>query len=236
MKEIRVASVQFEHQPADKEANFAKVCSFVEKASQKQVEIIVFPECCLTGYWFLRNLSREQLVELAEPVFGGESSQRLKSLSQANDMTIGAGLVEISEDGTLYNTYVVAMPNGKLQRHRKLHTFISPHMESGSEFTVFDTPHGCRAGILTCYDNNIVENVRMMALKGTELLLAPHQTGGCASINKNTMGLVEREKWDNRQNDPDTKILPGGRMRHRRPDRLYATPPNCGHDGVPPHR
>ena len=204
MKGIRVASVQFEHLPADKEANFAKVRSFVEKASQKQVEIIIFPECCLTGYWFLRHLSREQLVELAEPVFAGPSSQELKSLSATYGMTIGAGLVEVSEEGALFNTYVVAMPNGKLQRHRKLHTFISPHMESGSEFTVFDTPHECRAGILTCYDNNIIENVRMMALKGTELLLAPHQTGGCSSINKNTMGLVEREKWDNRHNDPET--------------------------------
>jgi predicted amidohydrolase len=91
-----------------------------------------------------------------------------------------------------------------MRRHRKLHTFISQHMESGSEFNVFDTPHDCRVGILTCYDNNIVENVRIAALKGTEILLAPHQTGGCASINKNTMGLIERSLWENRHQDPET--------------------------------
>ncbi|MGW8180934.1 MAG: nitrilase-related carbon-nitrogen hydrolase, partial [bacterium] len=107
-----------------------------------------------------------------------------------------------SDQGILHNTYVVAMPDGGMQRHRKLHTFISPHMESGNEFTVFDTPHDCRVGVLTCYDNNIVENVRIAALDGTEVLLAPHQTGGCSSINKNTMGLVERSLWENRRRDP----------------------------------
>jgi len=203
MKNIRVASVQFEHKPADKEANFSKVRSFLEEASRQNVEIIIFPECCLTGYWFLRHLSREELTELAEPVFEGPSSQELKELSLKYGMTIGAGLVEITGEGTLYNTYVVAMPDGGMQRHRKLHTFISQHMESGSEFNVFDTPHQCRVGVLTCYDNNIVENVRIAALKGTEILLAPHQTGGCASINTNTMGLVDKSLWENRQQDPE---------------------------------
>jgi len=203
MKNIRVASVQFEHKPKNKETNFAKVKSFVEKASRQNVEIIVFPECCLTGYWFLRHLSRDELVEIAEPVFAGHYSQELKKLSQKYQMTIGAGLVEVTEEGTLHNTYIVAMPDGGLRRHRKLHTFISQHMESGSEFTVFDTPHNCKVGVLTCYDNNLVENVRIMALRGTEILLAPHQTGGCASINTNTMGLIERSLWENRHRDPE---------------------------------
>jgi predicted amidohydrolase len=77
-------------------------------------------------------------------------------------------------------------------------------MDSGNEFTVFQTPHNCRVGVLTCYDNNLVENVRMMALLGTEVLLAPHQTGGCSSADPNTMGLVERSLWDNRHRDPET--------------------------------
>ncbi len=203
MRNIRVASVQFEHKPADKAANFAKVKSFVEKAADQDVKITIFPECCLTGYWFLRHLSREELLQLAEPVFEGPSSQQLRELSRQYEMTIGAGLVEITDRGTLHNTYVVAMPDGAMRRHRKLHTFISQHMESGSEFTVFNTPHDCRVGVLTCYDNNIVENVRINALRGAEILLAPHQTGGCASINTNTMGLVERSLWENRDRDPD---------------------------------
>ncbi|MBN1639726.1 MAG: nitrilase family protein [Anaerolineae bacterium] len=202
MRDLRAAAVQFEHTPNDKGANLAVVERFCHDAAREAVQIIAFPECCLTGYWHLRNLARDALVALAEPVPAGPASQALLALSRAFGMTIGAGLVEIDGAGTLYNTYVVAMPDGACRRHRKLHCFISAHMASGSEYTVFDTPHGCRAGVLTCYDNNIGENVRITALQGAEILLAPHQTGGCDSPDPHTMGLVDRALWDNRHADP----------------------------------
>ena len=204
MRDVRVAAVQIEHAPNDKASNMAKISRFVTEAADQDVEIVVFPECCITGYWHLRHLSREELEALAEPVFAGPSSQRLMELSQRHGLTVGAGLVEIADDGSLYNTYVVAMPNGDLQRHRKLHAFISEHISCGSDYTVFDTPHGCRAGVLICYDNNLVENVRITALAGAEILLAPHQTGGCLTNNPNYMGVVDRALWDNRKADPET--------------------------------
>ena len=117
-------------------------------------------------------------------------------LAGAHGLTVGAGLVERAEDGQLYNTYVVALPDGRTVRHRKLHCFISEHMESGSEYTVFELPSGVRAGVLICYDNNLGENVRITALRGAQILLAPHQTGGCDSPNPHIMGRVDRALWD----------------------------------------
>src|SRR2546430_6846098 len=75
-------------------------------------------------------------------------------------MTIGAGLLERAPDGGVYNAYVVAMPDGAWAVHRKLHVFEHPSICAGNRYTVFDTPHGCRVGVLICYDNNIVENAR----------------------------------------------------------------------------
>lgn len=204
MRPVRVAAVQMEHVPNDKSANLGTIRSFVEQAVRQDVAIIAFPECCITGYWHLRHLDRSQLAALAEPVCDGPSSQALLALSRQHGMTIGAGLIELATDGQLYNTYVVAMPNGECRRHRKIHAFVSEFISSGSEYTVFDTPHGCRIGVLTCYDNNIGENVRITALRGAEILLAPHQTGGCRSINPHTMGLINRALWDNRMTDPRT--------------------------------
>ena len=202
MKNIRVGSVQFEHSPADKQANLDKIRDFVEKAERKEVEMIAFPECCISGYWHLRHLSREELGELAEPVFDGPSSQAIVSLAKKHKMIIGAGLVEITAEETLYNTYVVALPDGSCCRHRKIHCFISDHLASGCEYTVFDTPQGSRLGVLICYDNNIGENVRITALRGAEILLAPHQTGGCNLKNPHIMGLVDRSLWDDRETNP----------------------------------
>jgi N-carbamoylputrescine amidase len=203
MQNIRAAAVQFEHIAGDKPANLEKVRGFVERAAREGVHLTLFPECCITGYWFLRHLSREELAALAEPVFGGPSSLELVALAKQHGMTVGAGLVELAEDGALYNTYVVAMPDGTVRRHRKLHAFVSEHMSSGSDYTVFDTPHRCRAGVLTCYDNNLIENVRITALRGAEVLLAPHQTGGCRTHNPHLMGIIDRRLWDERDRNPE---------------------------------
>ena len=203
MKDIRAGSVQLNHIPGDKEANLNKIRSFVRKAATQQVELLVFPEMCITGYWHVRKLARHEIVALSERVPAGPSTQDLLSLATEHRMTIGAGLIEQSEAGDLYNTYVVAMPNGEVAFHRKLHCFISEHMSSGSEYTVFDTPQGCRAGILICYDNNLFENTRITALMGAEILLAPHQTGGCDTPSPRCMGPIDPELWENRLENPE---------------------------------
>jgi len=200
-KRICVASVQFEHKAGNKPANLEKIRNFARSAASAGVRILAFPECCITGYWFLRNLSREQLLVLAEPVPGGPSSRAILDLAREHRMTIGAGLVEV-EGERMYNTYLVATERGEYYRHRKIHSFESDHISSGSEYTVFDDPAGWRVGVLTCYDVNICENVRITALRGAEVLLAPHQTGGCRSNDPNIMGLIERSVWDRRHENP----------------------------------
>jgi len=203
MRNIRVAAVQFQHAPGDKAYNLGRVRHYVEEAARAGVEIICFPEMCLTGYWHVRKLSRDEVEALAEPVPDGPSSQALLGLAREHRMTIGAGLIERATDGRLYNGYVVAMPDGTWACHRKLHVFVSKFLSSGDSYTVFDTPHGCRVGVLICYDNNIVENARATALAGAEILLAPHQTGGCNSVSPRAMKPVDPAIWARRHEDPE---------------------------------
>ncbi len=200
---LRVATVQFQHCPGDQRANLEMIRSFVKRARAQDVKLITFPECCLSGYWHLRHLSRRELEELSERVPDGPSTQELVKLSRRHDLTIGAGLIERAADGRLFNTYVVTMPNGDVRRHRKLHAFVSEYLSCGDEYTVFDTPHGWRVGVLICYDNNIVENARATALAGAEILLAPHQTGGCRSGSPCAMSAIDVALWQNRDHDPE---------------------------------
>jgi len=202
MRDIRVATVQFEHAPSDKAYNLGRVRHFVSEAARRGVEMIVFPEMCLTGYWHVRNLSSEQFAALAEPVPDGPSSAELMRLSRKHGMTIGAGLLERGADGRIYNAYVVAMPDGRWAVHHKLHVFEHRDISAGDHYTVFDTPHGCRVGVLICYDNNIVENARVTALAGAEILLAPHQTGGCNSVSPRGMKPIDPAVWARRAEDP----------------------------------
>ncbi len=201
MKSIRAAAVQFNHFPGDKNANLEIVKNFCAQAAEQKVDLLSFPEMCITGYWHVRKLTRDEVDALAEPVPDGPSTQALLDLSRNSGMSIGAGLIERDEDGRLFNSYVVAMPDGRYACHRKLHCFISEHMDSGDDHTVFDIPQGCRVGLLICYDNNIGENVRLAALDGAEVLLAPHQTGGCRSRSPHAMRAIDPQLWHHRHQD-----------------------------------
>lgn len=203
MQDIRAAAVQFHHQNGDKAANLTTMDRYIADAAEKDVRLLVFPECCVTGYWYLRKLSRESLTELAETVPDGPTTEWLCERANRTQMAIGAGLVERDADGRLFNSYVVALPGGTWHCHRKLHCFISEHLDSGDTYTVFDTPWDCRLGVLTCYDNNIVENARAMALLGADVLLSPHQTGGCKSGSPEAMGRIDVGLWENREADPE---------------------------------
>lgn len=201
MTTIRAATVQFEHTPWDKQANFGKIEEFVQRAAEEDVQLLVFPECCIVGYWFLRNLSHEEIFSLSEPI-PGPSHERLMELASRYKMTIGAGLIERNGE-KLHNSYIMAMPDGSYHVHRKINAFEHDSVYPGDAYTVFDTPHGVRVGVLICYDNNLVENVRITALMGAQVIVAPHQTGGCRLNDPNIMGLVERRLWDERFVSPD---------------------------------
>ena len=203
MKDTKVASVQFEHQPGDKEANLAKVRRFAAEAAGQGAELVVCPEMCVTGYWFLRDLSREELDVLAEPVPDGPTTLELLGLAREHGISVGAGFLERSDEGDLFNSYVVAMPDGRHVCHRKLHAFVNENVSSGSEFTVFDLPSGNRAAILICYDNNLFENTRMVALQGAEILIAPHQTVGCRMPSPPCMGVIDHALWHAREENTE---------------------------------
>ncbi len=203
MQPIKAAAIQFNHRPGDKAYNLKRVRELTAQAAAQNVNLAVFPEMCITGYWHVRNLSREQIEQLAEPVSDAPSVRELLQLADQHQLTLGAGLIELGDDGELYNAYVVAMPDGQIAVHRKLHCFISQHMSCGDQYTVFDIPQGARVGVLICYDNNIGENVRINALMGAEILLAPHQTGGCDSPSPRCMGTIDPQLWHDRGEHPE---------------------------------
>jgi predicted amidohydrolase len=202
MRDIRVATVQFQHQPGNKSYNLGRVRDFVAQAAEREVEIIAFPEMCLTGYWHVRKLARDAFEALAEPVPAGPSTQELLRLSREHSITIGAGLVEGADDGRFYNSYVVAMRDGGWAFQRDRHVCVGRCRWEGVCFWGFVTGHGCRVGVLICYDNNIIENARATALLGAEILLAPHQTGGCNSVSPHGMKPIDAAIWEARDENP----------------------------------
>jgi predicted amidohydrolase len=202
MSMFRCAAAQFHHRANDKAYNLAVIERLTAEAAAEGARLAAFPEMCITGYWHVRNLDRAALDRLAEPVPAGNSVKAVLELSRRHGIAIGAGLIERDDAGALYNAYFVAMPDGQVHCHRKLHAFENPSIASGDRYTVFDTPWGVRLAILICWDNNLVENVPACALLQADILVAPHQTGGCASRSPHAMGLIDPALWERRADDP----------------------------------
>ncbi|MEU4193504.1 nitrilase family protein [Kribbella sp. NPDC026611] len=197
---FRAAVVQFEPTPDRPDLNLATVERLARDAVADGARLVVLPEMCLLGYWHLRRQTAERLHQLAEPA-DGPSISRVSALAAELDAGLGVGFLELA-DGKLFNAYAVCLPDGSVHVHRKLHAFEHEAIASGSSYTVFATLWGFTAGVLICWDNNLVENVRITALLGATVLIAPHQTGGTNSRSPHGMKPIPLEVWANRKQDP----------------------------------
>jgi predicted amidohydrolase len=200
MKNLKIATAQFENKSGDKNYNLQTIETLSAKAAAEGAEVIAFHECSITGYTFARHLSKEQMLDLAEFVPGGPSVDRLHEIAKKYQITVLAGLFEKDKEDKLYKTYVCVNENGFVAKYRKLHPFINPHLTPGDRYCVFEL-HGWKCGILICYDNNIIENVRATNLLGADIIFMPHVTM-CTPSTRPGAGFVDPALWYNRENDP----------------------------------
>lgn len=205
MQNIKIATAQFENKSGDKKYNLAIINRLSEKASKDGADAIAFHECSITGYSFARKLTREQLFDLCEFIPDGESIHQLQAIAKNNNITVLAGLFEKDEHGDIYKAYVCVDKTGMIAKHRKLHPFVNKHILPGNEYTVFDLK-GWKAGILICYDNNVIENVRATKLLGADILFMPHVTM-CTPSTRPGAGFVDPALWKNRETDPTSLRL-----------------------------
>ena len=213
MDKIRISTAQFENRSGDKEFNLAKIENLAEMAARDGSCAIAFHECSITGYTFARHLSRAEMLELAEFIPGGPSIGKLTVIAARYDIALLAGLFEKDEEDKLYKTYVCVDKTGLVAKFRKLHPFINPNLTAGDQYCVFDL-HGWKCGILICYDNNIVENVRATTLLGADIIFMPHVTM-CTPSTRPGAGFVDPKLWENRENDPTSLRLEFDGMKGR---------------------
>lgn len=213
MNNLKVSSAQFENKSNDKAYNLSVIDTLAGKAAQEGSQVIAFHECSITGYTFARPLSKAQMLEVAEEIPDGESIQQLIAIAQKHDIVVLAGLFEKDKDENLFKAYVCVDKNGLVAKYRKLHPFINPHLTPGNEYCIFEI-HGWKCGILICYDNNVIENVRATNLLGADIIFMPHVTM-CTPSTRPGAGFVDPKLWENREADPTSLRLEFDGMKGR---------------------
>ena len=196
---MKLAVAQFEPKDGNKKYNLSIIDRLTKKAKQQGADVISFHEMSITAYTFMKNLDFPEIKSLAENIPDGKSTRELITISKRYEIPILGGLLEI-ENNRFFNTYI-CVNNGKvIAKFRKLHPFINTYISPGNEYVVFDLL-GWKCGILICYDNNIIENVRATTLLGAELIFAPHVTG-CTPSSMPGRDYVNNTFWENRKKDP----------------------------------
>ena len=113
---VKLAAVQMEPQLMEVERNLAKIKEMTKIAASARAELIVFPECSLTGYMFL---SREEARQSSECV-PGNATEEVTSVCKSNNVYIVFGLIE-KEGAMLFNTAVLIGPQGLVGKYKKTH-------------------------------------------------------------------------------------------------------------------
>jgi predicted amidohydrolase len=213
MDRIKISSAQFENRSGDKAYNLSVIDKLSAKAADEGSLAIAFHECSVTGYTFALNFSKAEMLDLAEYVPSGPSTETLVTIAGKNNIVILAGLFEKDDDDKVYKTYVCVDKGGLIAKYRKLHPFINKSITPGNEYCIFDL-FGWKCGILICYDNNIIENVRATTLLGADIIFMPHVTM-CTPSTRPGAGFVDPELWKNREADPTSLRLEFDGMKGR---------------------
>lgn len=170
MKTLKLAVVQFAPEFGDKQTNFDRMQQLVEKVT---ADIIVFPELCTTGYFFL---GREEIDRVAETA-DGESGDFFRDMAQKKNAVVVAGFAERHQKN-FYNSCFVVVPEAKEPSvYRKTHLFYKEndcfdHGDTGF-IVVADKKRDVRIGPMVCYDWRFPESARVLTLLGADVIVCP---------------------------------------------------------------
>lgn len=146
---FRVRLAQISPVLGDVDANLATHRELARQAAADGVDLLVFPELSLTGY-YLRDLSSEVALPLDAPP--------LESLAElSRDLSIVVGMVEESDRFGFYASALYFERGALLHVHRKVYLPTygmfdeGRYLSEGRQVRAFDTRFG-RLGLLVCED------------------------------------------------------------------------------------
>ncbi|MFZ1527898.1 MAG: carbon-nitrogen hydrolase family protein [Ferruginibacter sp.] len=136
-------------------------------------DFILLPEFFTGPPWYFPG--KELSMGKIDETIPGRTTHHFSKLAQKYNTYIICGTIVEYLNGKYYNTSALISPSGEIMgKTRKVHRFASEinHIESGTEFPVYDTEFG-KIAIVICSDFWIMEVSRILALKGVDILFVP---------------------------------------------------------------
>jgi predicted amidohydrolase len=197
---LRVASVSFVPTKWDKDANVEQIEKLMHDAARQGARLVVTPEGALDGYVVNEVIhakspqSKAELTlrfqQLAEPV-EGPYIQRIAKLANELDLFVILGVLLREGADTTFNTTVLLGPKGEVVGcYHKTHFHQGydvnpPGYTPGDKYPVFDVDSS-KLGMMICFDRQLPEPARALALGGANLIVCPSY-GGTGDWNTRMM-------------------------------------------------
>jgi len=177
---MRVSAVQYHLHSINSFEDFAsQVEHYVRMASEFETEFLLFPEFMTTQLMSIPTAEGKARTIDQLPDFTQEYLQLFTSLAISYGIHIIGGTHVIRKEEKLLNVAHLFYPDGRIEVQPKLH--ITPtevnewRMQPGDGLQVFDTEKG-KIAMLTCYDIEFPEIVRMAKAKGADVIFCPSCT------------------------------------------------------------
>jgi predicted amidohydrolase len=177
---LRVSAVQYHLHTINSFKEFAQqVEHYIKTAEEFDSDFVLFPEFFTTQLMSIGNKQGQPLTIQDLPDFTEQYRSLFIDLAMQTRMHIIAGTHVIRKGNRLYNVAHLFYPDGRVSEQPKLH--LTPtevkdwNMDSGESLEVFKTNKGTIA-MLTCYDIEFPEIVRMAKAKGADIIFCPSCT------------------------------------------------------------
>lgn len=177
---LRVSAVQYHLHTISSFEEFAAQCEhYIKTAEEFGAEFVLFPELFTTQLLSIGNGQGQSLTIDDLPSFTEQYRELFSSFAKQTNMHIIAGTHVLNKDGKLYNTAHLFYPDGRIGEQAKLH--ITPtevkewNMAPGESFQIFETEKG-KIALLTCYDIEFPEIVRIAKAMGADVIFCPSCT------------------------------------------------------------
>ncbi len=170
---VACAQIDVTDNPA---VNIAKILSFISKAAEQDVAIVLFPETALSGY--APYHFKDKPIPAKEILESGLEQVRQKAAETGVHVVLGTSSYE---NGGVYNIVYYIDGSGEIiGSHDKTHGTGGKYYLRGREVRTFEL-QGMTFGMQICYDARFPEAWRMQALEGADVIFhVSHAAGGGA--------------------------------------------------------
>lgn len=144
--QLRVAAIQMTPKIGDVAANLRQAEGLVRQAIGQGARWVILPEMFTSGAAF-----HPDMLRAIQPL-EGEPARMLQRLAREGQAVVGGGFLA-SRDGRVFNSFVLAHPDGTLWRHDKDQPtyWENCYYEGGRDDGIFDTPIG-PVGAALCWE------------------------------------------------------------------------------------